>query len=166
MQIMRMLVLAFLASLPAAVFAAGPGGAGHGPGPMHHGFDGGPGAMFLHPLARAVHRLDLDDAQKTRIDAILADAGEQMKKLDASSGDERGALHEVLISEPMDKAALEATAKREGELLTQRIIIGGTAANAVLGELSEEQRTELRAMHEEFRDRMRQRFDREDKAPS
>lgn len=158
MNSLRILALAALLATLATPATAAPEHAMHGK--HEHGappFDGDHSEAMLHHLMRMAQKLDLDEAQQTRIHEILQASREDLRGLTTAGAENRQALHDVLTTEPLDEEALAKAADAAGDLVAERIVIAAHAARAVMAELSEEQRARLNEMREEHLARMRER---------
>lgn len=132
-----------------------PGAGEHSPRGGKMVMVGDPSGMMLRHLHHGVNRLDLSDSQTAAVDAILEDAKADLAANREAAHDAHAALHEALMADTLDENALAATAKTEGDLLAERIVIAGTAMSRVKAELDEEQRAELKANAEQFRKHVR-----------
>ena len=100
----------------------------------------------LDQLMRALRQLDLSDEQKANTRAIL----EVMKAeihpimLEMKAGQEQ--LRELIKSSDFDENTVRELANQEGDLTAERIMITSQALSRVIGELTDEQRTELDAI--------------------
>ncbi|MCW8924850.1 MAG: Spy/CpxP family protein refolding chaperone [Xanthomonadales bacterium] len=122
--------------------APGPGNKGQRP---HRGMQAPPRSM-MDGVLRAIKRLDLSDEQK---EGIWATAHELKGKLhpvmvEMKSGQRE--LRALITSGKFDEKAVAELAKKEGDLIEQRILLTSEAVSNVLGQLTEEQRTKLEAM--------------------
>lgn len=161
---MNLLKSATLASL--MLFPALPALAGHdeyraSPPPHPHAvrdFDrraDDPAAKMLQHVAHAVRRLELEETQRDAIRGIIRGAGEELRAMHPDAMALRDSVHDIVTAEDFDAAALAAAAQAGGELMAERIVIAGTAANAALSQLTPEQRAKLEALRAEFRERKR-----------
>ena len=145
------------AALSATAFAAPPGrdGAGNGPGMGHKP----PSPVGM--LARTIDRhIDVTDEQRAEIEAILAAHREQARPLAREEREARRELAELIGSGDWDEAAVTALAERQGQLTTQRIVLGARGAADMLAVLNDEQRAELDAVREVRREMRRERSER------
>ena len=104
-----------------------------------------------------MQQLDLGEAQKAAIHAIVQDARGDLKAVSRAGADNRQALHDVLSAETLDEDALAKAAEGAGDLVAERIVIAAHAAKAVMAELTDEQRAELNAMREEHMAKLREK---------
>lgn len=116
-----------------------------------------PARSFVGRLVRAVHTLDLDEAQIAAIHDILAENKEALHANHLATKDAHEALRETLMADSLDPTELEAIARLEGDLTAERIVLSAHVATRVLAELTEEQREELRILHEHHQRKMAQR---------
>ena len=107
--------------------------------------------LFGH-IARS---LDLTDDQKSRIKTVLkAHASEIETQLKASAA-ARQAVHEAVLAQPVDEAAIRSASQRLGEVHADGAVLFAKVKTEVLPILTEEQLAKVR----KFRDRARQRAD-------
>jgi protein CpxP len=151
-----LLLGALLAASPLAL--AGPGHASHG----GKGGHAAPGADAMagveRQLAGAIRRLDLDANQEAAIRELFEANRADLAANREASRAVREDVRTLLDADTLDEEALAELARREGELAEERILLGGTLASEVLGELTEAQRDELQAMRTEREERRRERF--------
>lgn len=139
------LAVALLGAAPTA--GAGSGfDPGSGPGPRPERLEG----MVDH-LARA---LDLDDATRAGIEAIVASNRPRAEALDASIREQRRELHDLLAADSPDEAAVMAKVESLGALETEMHKLHLATLLAVRARLSPEQRKRLVELHEERRGRL------------
>lgn len=149
------LILAAVAAVP-ILYAAGPGGGGHfrhgGPG-----FGGGHGMAFLGHLMKVGEELDLTDAQKTQIHAILKETHDENAQYRQQVHGTMKNVAQTLIANPNDvagaQAILDSQAAAERALKANML----TAASKALNVLTPEQRTKLSAIMAEHVERMESR---------
>ena len=151
----RTLMLTGLLAVLATPALAGPGDSHHdNAGRAFAGPHGDPSDAMLHHLARATQELELDAGQQENIHAIVQQARKDLAAVQEAGQDYREQLHELLTADTLDEERLAETAGAAGELLAERIVIAAQAAHSVLGQLTEEQRAELRTMREAHMSRM------------
>jgi len=131
-----------------------PAGAMHGPGPdaMHGPGPDPQGAMMWH-LMHAMQQLDLSEEQKDAIHQLMEHGKEEMNANRQASMETLRDLHELLQADELDEGALSQLAQRSGELAKERVLLTGRHLHAILAELDDSQREQLRAMGEELRER-------------
>jgi len=139
------LILAAVAmAVGATVVLAGPGG--FGPPGMHGRGMGGP----LGPLGRALHRLDLSDAQRTQIDAIVTEAKPGIEALREQLRSGREAFRAAHPPTTFDEAAIRAHATEQGKIRTELAVSTAGVRAQVLGVLTADQLARLKAIREEM----------------
>lgn len=106
----------------------------------------GMGPEVMHHLFKAMHRLDVSEEQKTAIHTELSGLRESIEPLMLELRESRKALHEQITADTYDADAVAEIAARQGNLTTEMTIIASQTASDVLAQLSDEQRTELKAM--------------------
>ena len=119
---------------------------------MHQrGGPGGPGmaASSIQHLTRAIRRLDLSDEQKESIHADLEGLRGSLKPLVGELHEAKKALRDLITASEYDADAVASNAELQGHLTAQITMITSEAASAVLAQLSEEQRAQLKAMGED-----------------
>ncbi len=145
------------AALSATAFAAPPGRDGFGQGPRAGHKPPSPVGM----LARAIDRhIDVTDEQRAEIEAILDAHRAEARPLATQERATRRELADLVRSGAWDEATLTTLAERQGELTTQRIVLGAHGAADLLAVLNDEQRAELEALREARREQFRERRDR------
>jgi Spy/CpxP family protein refolding chaperone len=145
------------AALSATAFAGPPGRDGTGNGPRMGHKPPSPVGM----LARAIDRhIDVTDAQRSEIEAILDAHRAEARPLAAQERETRRELAALVRSGAWDEATLTTLAERQGELTTQRIVLGARGAADMLAVLNDEQRAELDAVREVRREMRRERSER------
>jgi len=131
-------------------------------GPHHFGprADGDLSGLMFQRLVRGLEQLNLNEAQRDNIHALLGASREAMAENREAARDMRRLMHEIVTAETLDEAALAELAEQEGALAAERVTIAATTAHAVLAELDESQRAELEAMREERLERRAERRER------
>ncbi|HEX7272681.1 MAG TPA: Spy/CpxP family protein refolding chaperone [Casimicrobiaceae bacterium] len=121
----------------------GPGpmsGHGYGPGMMHG--PGGPGMMgFGYAMQSA---LDLSDDQRKKLDVINDDLQTKTWDIMGKMRVEMSKMRELMVADPLDKAALDATYKRMNDLRQERFDAHLSAHEQMAAVLTKEQREQLR----------------------
>ena len=120
-------------------------------GRMHQ--RGGPdiAGQIMEHLGRAVRNLDLTEDQKVAIREEFGGFKETVMPLVKELHQGRKGLHLAITGETYDADAVAAIATQQGELTTEITLVAIEAAAAVLAQLSDEQRAELRAMAQDRR---------------
>jgi len=120
-------------------------------GPRHDRDHAAMGSEVIHHLVKALHRLDLSEAQKVSIHEDLQGLRESMQPLVEELAETREALHEQITAENYDANAVADIANRQGNLTAEMTIIASETASGVLAQLSDEQRAELVEMADTHR---------------
>ncbi|MDX8401858.1 MAG: Spy/CpxP family protein refolding chaperone [Mariprofundaceae bacterium] len=114
--------------------------------PMHgHAMHHAPGSS-LHLLHRILHRagaLGLSEAQRGRIEKLLADAEATIARLQVRAEAKASGFHDRLRAGKVDEEAMRAYAHAMGELKGEMILTRLKAAHAALAVLTREQRARL-----------------------
>jgi Spy/CpxP family protein refolding chaperone len=137
-----------IAALAAGGLLAGRLSAGAFPQRGHSEF----GPRVFSRIARA---LDLSDDQKTRIKAILKSHSSEIETQMKASAAARRAVHEAVLAQPVDEAAIRAAAQRLGEVHADGAVLFAKIRTEVEPLLTDEQRAKI----QKFRDRVRDRAD-------
>ncbi len=123
---------------------------------MHQrGGPGGPGmaAPVIQHLTRAIRHLDLSAEQEESIHADLQGLRGTLTPLVMELHEAKRELMGLITASEYDADAVAINAEKQGNLTAEITMIASDAASAVLAQLSEEQRAELKAMGEERRAR-------------
>ena len=121
-------------------------------------FGGGPGHGFPGPALMLEHmadHLDLDDAQRERVQNILEAAKPEIEALRDQGRANREALNTLDPNDPAYSAALNDIAVSNGQLATEGTLLFTRIRTEVDAVLTEEQREKLARSKE----RMRKRFE-------
>ncbi len=112
---------------------------------MGPGFPHGPRAakMFEH-ISRA---LDLTDAQKTQIRAILKSHADEILAQVRAGMDARHALHNVVMTQPTDDAAIRALAQQVGAVHGDGALLFARIRSEIWPILSPEQQEKFVTFH-------------------
>ena len=130
---------------------------------MHQrGGPGGPGmaAPVIQHLTRAIRRLDLSSEQEEFIRADLEGLRGTLKPLLMELHEAKRELMGLITASEYDAEAVAINAEQQGILTAEITIITSDAASAVLAQLNEEQRAELKALGEERRARSEEHRER------
>ena len=142
------LVGAGIAILGAAGLVAGRLSAGVFPGGAQSDFG-------HHVFGRIARALDLSDDQKGQIKSILkAHASEIETRIEASASARR-AVHDAVLAQPLDEAAIRAVAQKFGQVHADGAVLFAKIRTEIQPILTEEQRSKI----QKFRERMRNRAD-------
>jgi Spy/CpxP family protein refolding chaperone len=137
-----------IAALALGGLLAGRLSAGAFPGKTHSGF--GP-RLFGH-IARA---LDLSDDQKTRIKTVLKAHASEIETQMTASAAARRAVHEAVLAQPVDEAAIRAAALQLGQVHADGAVLFARIHTEIQPILTDAQRAKIQS----FRDRVRSRAD-------
>jgi len=107
--------------------------------------------QILEHIKGAMRRLDLNEDQQAAIHEEFAGFKESAKPLIRELHEGRKALFKAISSDQYDANLVAEIAAQQGELTAEITVIAGGAAAAVLAQLSEQQRLELKSMAEERR---------------
>lgn len=122
----------------------------------HHGQ--GRGEHF-GPL-QMLKKLDLTDAQKRDVAAILKAHREQVKKLAVQTADAREKLFAVVGSRDYNEAAIRQAAQELSKLHEEMIVLRAQMIHKIRGVLTADQQAKLDAMRAKFHGRMHKHMDR------
>lgn len=112
---------------------------------------------FMRHFGHALRELDLDEGQREHIRELMLGTREELHANHMATTDGMRALRGIVTAETLDPEALAEAAASAGQLAEERVLITGTTVHAVLAELSDAQRDQLRAMGEERRGRYHRR---------
>ena len=112
---------------------------------------GGPAAMAPQMAERLIRRLDLDDAQRDEVRAIVDAAQPELRELSDAMRDSREELRELAFADTQDPTALRTTADQQGDLIADMIVLGATVMGDVRAVLTPEQLDQLEEMFENRR---------------
>jgi len=110
------------------------------------------GPRLFGRIARA---LDLTDDQKSQIKAILKTHASEIETQMKASAAARRAVHEAVLAQPVDEAAIRAAAQRLGEVHADGAVLFAKIRTEVQPLLTEEQRAKI----QKFRERARHQTD-------
>jgi Spy/CpxP family protein refolding chaperone len=148
-QVQRsILIAAGIVALAAAGLLAGRLSAGAMPGRGHRDF-------ALHMFGRMSRALDLSDDQKARIKEILKGHAAEIEAQLKSSGAARRALHQAVLAQPADEAAIRAAARELGSVQGDGAVLFAKIRSEMDPVLTDAQREKVR----QFRDRAKSRAD-------
>ena len=110
-------------------------------------------------VGRIARRLDLTDAQQTRVKAILEAERQNVAPLFAQAAKNRQQLHEATANGKFDEAQVRAIAAQQAQTMTELIVAKERVKSKIYNEvLTPEQRTKadqlMQRMEGHFRDRM------------
>jgi Spy/CpxP family protein refolding chaperone len=112
----------------------------------------GLGPRLFGRIARA---LDLSDDQKTRIKTVLKAHATEIETQMKASAASRRAVHEAVLAQPVDEAAIRAAALQLGQVHADGAVLFAKIRTEIQPILTAEQLGKIQS----FRDRARQRAD-------
>jgi protein CpxP len=131
----------------------GPGMMGRGMmGPGGPGMRGGPGGMFGLPL----RELDLTDAQREQVKAIMASHRDEQKAAGDKMMAARKALHEAIAAETFNEAAIRAAAGEVGAAEADAAVLQAKIHGEVFAILTPEQVKKAKELRSEMENRMKE----------
>lgn len=119
------------------------GHAGHHARGGQHGHDG-----LMLPGAGLLRGLNLSEAQRDRVFAILHAQAPQMRAQTRDAQKAREALHQVALAGELDEARLQELAQRAARASTDLALLRARTHNALFKELTPEQQAQLKARME------------------
>jgi protein CpxP len=152
------LVLAGVAVITAAIgFAttvqlAARNSQGGGQDPAVQGGGRGPGGMFGLPL----RELDLTDAQREQVKAIMASHRDEQKAAGDKMMAARKALHEAIAAETFNEAAIRAAAGEVGAAEADAAVLQAKIHGEVFAILTPEQVKKAKELRSEMENRMKE----------
>ena len=152
-----------LVSIVAALMAASAVVAAHPAGRGPHGRPAGsPGAEVAPAgegrfLERMFDRLDLDEAQRERMEAIAAEHRTEIRAAREQLRERRRALAELAHAETLDEAAIRAAGVELGAAEAETALLRGRHLERVRTVLTPEQWAEFERMREQRRERAKDR---------
>jgi protein CpxP len=136
---------------PGAGHAGGPGG-GFGPG-RGRGGPGGPGGI----LGPAFQRLDLTDAQRSRIKEIVDSHRNDLRALGDKAMAAHQALDDATASDSFDEATVRMKAAEVGAVDADMAVMRARVYNEVYQILTPDQQKQLKQLQTEMRQRAQER---------
>lgn len=127
------------------------------------GFGGGIGAGIPNPelmLEHMADHLDLDEAQRDSIQAIMESVRPEAKALREQARSNRQALHDADRSSPDYENVVNEVAVSNGNLATQATLLFAQVSGEVRDILTEEQLEKLERARERMQSRGKRRFQR------
>ena len=122
-------------------------GRGHGfsrQGFGAHGFSAH-GINVPQMAEHLIRFLDLDDAQRDEVRRIADDAQPELRALSDAMRDSHSVLREMAEADVLDTGALRAAADRQGDLVSDMIVIGAGVMTEVRAVLTPEQLEKVEA---------------------
>ena len=120
------------------------------------------GMPMVDGMMRGLRHLDLEDAQRDNIRAIMQDLRAETDPVMQKNRALHLQLRELIKAEVYNEGAIAALAVQEGDFAAERLVIASRALSEVYGQLTQEQRDELDAMTAERQER---RADRQKQRP-
>ncbi len=120
--------------------------AGHGGHHARGGQHGHDGLML--PGAGLLRGLNLSEAQRDRVFAILHAQAPQMRAQTRDAHKTREALHQVALAGELDEAKLQELAQQASRASTDLAVLRARTHNALFKELTPEQQAQLKARME------------------
>jgi len=99
--------------------------------------DGSGGGRFLNRMARVI---DLTEAQKSSINAILDEEQAKVAPLRQQMAEYRDQLHTLMQANPLDEAAVRTLAEQKAAVSTELTLSRARTQNRILAQLTPEQR--------------------------
>ena len=149
-------------ALGAVSYAQQPGpGRGPGPGwgPEFHGQRGrafGPGGRLGIPLGQ----LELTDAQRQQVAAIVEGHRAEMRQLAERSREARQAVRQASEAQPFDENAVRAASNVLAAVMADGAVLRAKVRAEVMGVLTDEQRAKAAQLGAQAEQRMQQRKQR------
>ncbi|MFO7695397.1 MAG: Spy/CpxP family protein refolding chaperone [Vicinamibacterales bacterium] len=141
---------------------AGPGGR-RGPGMMAQGMRGpggpgmrgGPGGGPFGLVGAGLRGLDLTDAQREQVRAIMESHRDEQKAIGDRMQAARKALHEVIAADAVDEGAIRAKAGEVGAVEADAAVLQAKIRAEVFGILTPEQAAKAKAFRSQMEQRMK-----------
>ncbi len=111
----------------------------------------GQGDFAPRVFARIARALELSDDQKTRIKAVLKTHAAEIETQMRSSSAARRALHQAVLTQPSDEAAIRAAAQQLGQVQGDGAVLFAKIRTEIQPILTEAQRAKI----QQFRERAR-----------
>jgi len=112
-----------------------------------HGRGDFPSHIFTH-MSRV---LDLTDDQKSRIKDVLRAHGDEIKVQMQASADARRSLHDAVMAQPMDEAAIRAAAVKLGQAQGDGAVLFSRILVEIEPILTDAQKAKVQALREKVR---------------
>lgn len=109
-------------------------------------------------LNRAAVMLDLTDAQKTQVKAILEAEKPVVQPLVMQLAANRKEMQEITSSGNFNESQVQAIANKQGQLMSQLIVEKERVQSQVYAVLTPEQRAKAEKMRNQFMERFQERF--------
>ena len=134
----------------------GPGMMGRGMmGPGGPGFRGGPGGPFGMG-AFALRGLDLTDAQRDQVKAIMESHRDEQRAIGDRMQAARKALHEAIAADSFDEAAIRAKAADIGAVEADAAVLQAKIKSEVVAILTPEQLKKAKELRSDMENRMKE----------
>jgi len=152
-KLTSVLILAMVLAASASTFARDHE-RGHERGDRGHGHNGIVAMEMVSHMKRTLKQLDLSTDQKIAIRETFTAMKAEVKPLAEAMRDNRAALHQLLMAEDYDEAAVVDVAEEQGAITAELIRLASGTIHSVKGELTESQLIRLAEMREERRERL------------
>lgn len=103
-------------------------------------------------------KLDLSDEQKASIQQIRDEYRDQMKSQMGDRGYRHGAFMDLDPQDPNYQEQVQALARERAEAVEQKILLNAEKHAKIHAVLTEEQREELKALHEKRKEKFKERY--------
>lgn len=122
------------------------------------GLAGNPEQLIEHALDRAAVMLDLTDAQKTQIKAILEAEKPVVQPLILQLATNRKEMQEITSNGSFNESQVQAIANKQGQLMSKLIVEKERVQSQVYVVLTPEQRAKAEKLRNQFMERFQERF--------
>ena len=103
-------------------------------------------------------KLDLSDEQKASVQQIRDEYREQMKSRKGDRRYHHGGFMELDPQDPNYQGQVETLARQRAEAVEQKILLNAEKHAKIHAVLTEEQREELKALHEKRKEKFKERY--------
>lgn len=103
-------------------------------------------------------KLDLSDEQKASIQQIREEYRDRMKSQMGDRGHRHGAFMDLDPQDPNYQEQVQALARERAEAVEQKILLSAEKHAKIHAVLTEEQREELKALHEKRKEKFKERY--------
>ena len=123
-----------------------------GPGFKHISRDFGP-----HRIFKLLHKIDIDDAQRSAIEEIMERHRPRMRQFMSDMRDGKKALHAILVEDNYDPDRVADLAAKQADNAERVFIATAESFAEISAVLSPEQRAELKELMESRREKWREK---------
>ena len=106
------------------------------------------GDFVPHMFAHISRALDLTQDQKTKIKDVLRSHADEIKTQMQASAASRRTLHDAVVAQPIDEAAIRAAAQRVGQTQGDGAVLFAKIRGEVEPILTAEQKAKLQKFHQ------------------